>query len=327
LDITCCRSITDDGLVGLAEKCTAMKFLNICGVNKCTAIGAKAITHNCLDLEYLNFEDLDLVTDEAFHFDSIGDGRRAVDQRMLSKVVDLNLSECARLTDHAVAGVSQRCVKLEVLNLSGCSMLTDEACQFIIREPRTGGARGERLKSLRLAYCMNLTDRCLDHLSKRCMKLDSVDLTGCVHFTDDGIRKLASHCKGIQSMTLARCKRLTDKALCNLADYLWVEELDISGNTKITDDGIDVISMEFSGLIKLNISGCEKITDRGIVSLGLHCRNLLDLQAVNMKQVSEESFVNIQVDLKKCKVKTEMEEIMPDEMAKAKKEKMARGRG
>ncbi|GMI35290.1 hypothetical protein TrCOL_g2906 [Triparma columacea] len=324
LDITCCRSITDDGLVGLAEKCTAMKFLNICGVNKCTSIGAKAITHNCLDLEYLNFEDLDLVTDEAFHFDSIGDGRRAVDQRMLSKVVDLNLSECARLTDHAVAGVSQRCVKLEILNLSGCSLLTDEACQYIIREPRTGGARGEKLKKLRLAYCMNLTDRCLDHLSKRCTKLDFVDLTGCVHFTDDGIRKLVSHCKGIQSLTLARCKRLTDKALCNLADYLWVEELDISGNTKITDDGIDVISMEFAGLIKLNISGCEKITDRGIVSLGLHCRNLLELQAVNLKQVSKEVFASTKGDLKKCKIKTAMEDIMPDEMAKAKKEKMAR---
>jgi len=327
LDITCCRSITDDGLVGMAEKCTAMKYLNICGVNRCTAIGAKAITHNCLDLEYLNFEDLDLVTDEVFHFDSIGDGRRAVDQKMLAKIVDLNLSECARLTDHAVAGVSQRCLKLEVLNLSGCTMLTDEACQFIIREPRTGGPRGEKLKKLRLAYCMNMTDRCLEFLSKRCMKLEWVDLTGCVHFTDDGIRKLAGHCKGIQSLILARCKRLTDKALCNLADYLWVEELDVSGNSKITDDGIDVVSMEFAGLMKLNISDCEKITDRSIVSLGIHCRNLKELQAINLEHVDKESFEDMKQVIPRCKITTTMEEIMPEEMAKMKKEKMKNGIG
>lgn len=43
LDLTCVRSLTDDGLVGLAEKCVKLKWLNLCGVNRCTEIGGKAI--------------------------------------------------------------------------------------------------------------------------------------------------------------------------------------------------------------------------------------------------------------------------------------------
>ena len=310
MDLTCCRSITDDGLVGLAEKCRALKFLNICGVNRCTEVGGKAITHNCWDLEYLNLEDLDLVTDEIFHFDSIGDGRRAVDHNMLAKLIDLNLSECARLTDRAVAGLSQRCVKLEILNLSGCSLLTDESAQFLVREPRTGGSRGEKLRKLKMSYCMQLTDKAFDYLLRQCQKLDTVDFTGCVHVTDAGVRKLASYCKSIQNLSLGRCKRLTDKALCNIADYLWVEQLDISDNGKITDDGIDVICMEFKGMTKLNISNCDKITNRSIVSLGRHCKNLKVLQAVGLSNVTKECIEEIKIVLKSCTVKANKEEIL-----------------
>ena len=116
-------------------------------------------------------------------------------------------------------------------------------------------ARGFSLKTLKLAYCMGLTDVALHTLSKRCTKLSTIDLSGCVHFTDDGIKKIASHCRSLQSLGLSRCKRLTDRALCDLADHLWVEELDVSANAKITDEGIDVVAMEVSG------SGCNASYD------------------------------------------------------------------
>lgn len=312
LDLTCCRSITDDALVGIAEKCKALKYLNICGVNRCTEIGGKAITHNCWDLEYLNMEDLDLITDNVFHFDSANDGRRAVDQNMLSKIIDLNVSECARLTDKAVGGISQRCANIEILNFSGCALLTDECCQSLVREPRTGMPRGEKLRKLKLGYCMQLTDRALEILSKRCVKLNTLDLSGLVHLTDPGIRKLVMHCKSIQNMCLSRCKRLTDKALCNLADYLWIEELDISNSSKFTDEGLDVLSMEFTGLIKLNISSCEKITNRGIVSLGRHCLGLKQLQAVDLKNVSRESLEELDRERQHCRIVMDQNEVLPE---------------
>ena len=285
--------------------------MNICGVNKCTEIGGKAITHNCWALQYLNMEDLDLITDDVFQFDNVGDGRRAADENMLTNITELNISECSRLTDRGVGAISQRCEKLSVLNLSGCSLLTDTSAQNLIREPRTGGPRGELLKDVKLSYCMLLTDKATDFLSRRSTKIESLDMSGCVHLTDDGIRRLVSRCSSIQHITLSRCKRLTDKALCNLADYLWVESLDISSNNKITDEGIDVVALEFAGLIKLNISDCEKITNRSIVSLGRHCRNLKELQAVNLKNVSKECLEELTTILPKCHVVWMANEILP----------------
>jgi len=288
-----------------------LKWLSICGVNRCTEVGGKAITHNCWDLEYLNMEDLDLLTDDVFHFDTQGDGRRAADQNMLTKVTDLNISECSRVTDHGIGGISMRCEKLEVLNLSGCASLSDDAALFLTREPRTGGARGEKLKKLKLSYCMKMTDKAMLHLGKRCVKIERLDLEGLVHLTDDGIRTLVTHCTSIQNIGLSRCKRLTDKSLCNLADYLWVEELDCSNNQKITDEGIDVICMEFAGLIKLNISDNDKVTNRSVVSLGRHCKNLKELQAVDCDHIDKMCLDELKAILPKCNIMSEKLEVLP----------------
>lgn len=311
LDLTCCRSITDDGLVGLAEKMTKLKYLNICGVNRCTEVGGKAITHHCWDLEYLNMSDCDLLTDDVFLFDTVGDGRRAADQNMLQKVTDLDISECSRISDHGIGGISLRCQLLETLNLTGCANLSDDAALFLTREPRTGGPRGGKLKKLKLSYCMNVTDLGLLHLTKQCTKVERIELEGLVHVTDDGIRKLASHCTTIQNISIARCKRLTDKALCNLADFLWIEELDVSSNPKITDEGIDVIAMEFSGLLKLNVSKCEKLTNRAIVTLGRHNKQLRELQAVDCKHVHLDSLTELAFTLPKCNVVGTAKEVLP----------------
>ena len=311
LDLTCCRSITDDGLVGIAEKLKKLKYLNVCGVNRCTEVGGKAITHNCWDLEYLNFEDLDLLTDDVFHFDISGDGRRAADENMLGKVTDLNVSECSRLTDHGLGGISQRCPQIETLNLSGCALLTDETALYLTKEPKTGMSRGEGLKKLKLSYCMLITDEGLLNLGERCTKIERIDLEGLVHLTDEGIRSLVTKCTSIQNISLGRCKRLTDKSLCNLADFLWIEELDISNSTKMTDEGVDVVCMEFTGLLKLNLSHCDKVTDRSIVSLGRHCKHLRELQTVNCSGITKDSLGELKGTLPKCNILGENFDVLP----------------
>ena len=310
LDLTCVRSLTDDGLVGLAEKCVKLKWLNLCGVNRCTEIGGKAITHNCLDMEYLNLEDMNLITDSVFVFDAAGDGRRNVDQRMLRSVTELNISECSRVGDVGLGGISLRCEKMKYLDISGIG-ITDEGAKYLIRDPSTGGSRGESLKTLKVSYCMNLTDKAFLTISKNCTNLELIDVKGCVHITDDGVKQLALKCKQLQRVSISRCKRLTDKALCNLADYLWVEDLDISSNSRLTDDGIDVIAMEYKGLLRLNLSYCEKLTDRAIVSIGRHCLHLREMQAVGLANVSSDCLEELKHTLSKCNIVTDEKVILP----------------
>ena len=76
LDISYCRSISDDSIEALAKKCTNLEFLNLSGLNRITDEGAKSITHNCWKLTYLSLEDIYLITDDIFFFDFKRDGRQ-----------------------------------------------------------------------------------------------------------------------------------------------------------------------------------------------------------------------------------------------------------
>lgn len=251
-----------------------------------------------------------MITDSVFVFDAAGDGRRNVDQRMLRSVTELNISECSRVGDVGLGGISLRCEKMKYLDISGIG-ITDEGAKYLIREPSTGGSRGESLKTLKMSYCMNLTDKAFLTISKNCTNLELIDVKGCVHITDDGVKQLALKCKQLQRVSISRCKRLTDKALCNLADYLWVEDLDISSNSRLTDDGIDVIAMEYKGLLRLNVSYCEKLTDRAIVSIGRHCLHLREMQAVGLANVSSDCLEELKHTLSRCNIVTDEKKILP----------------
>jgi hypothetical protein len=84
---------------------------------------------------------------------------------------------------------------------------------------------------------------------------------------------------------------------------------------------MDVISMEFKGILKLNISGCTKLTNRSIISLGRHCGQLQQLQAVGLEHVSPECFAELRSMLPKCKIVLEEELIMPPQQFEREKKR------
>ena len=89
LDISACRKIGDDGIMGIAERMTNLTDLNLFYCNKITDRGCLGVTHNLWKLETLILNDLYQLTDRAFHFDREGDGRPAVD---VSFYVSINYS-------------------------------------------------------------------------------------------------------------------------------------------------------------------------------------------------------------------------------------------
>jgi F-box and leucine-rich repeat protein GRR1 len=233
LDLSGCKGLTDGGFEVVGRALPSLTFLNLSSA-RITDAGMRIITHNCWKLQTLLMRDLYLISDEVFVFDLAGDGRRQVDENMLSSLTELDLTDCTRLTDNAVASLSLRCPSLAVLRLSGCSNMTDTALDCLLRDPRYGHARGQNLVRLYFAFCIQLTNAGLQRLCEGCEKLEVLDLSGCVHLTDDVISAVAKFCPHLQRLGLARCKRLTDRALCILADYLWIEHLDISHCNKVT---------------------------------------------------------------------------------------------
>ncbi|CAM9154994.1 unnamed protein product, partial [Choristocarpus tenellus] len=277
LDLSGCTLISDHSMVALGQLCCKLRRLNLKSVSRVTDLGASSITRNCWELEYLCFEDMYNLVDSVFVFDLVTDGRRAVDENMLNKTREINLHDCHKLSDEAINHIMKRASQLHTLNLAGCSLLTDKACYFMVEDPVSGETRGQLLSSLNLSYCLNISDSGMEYLVKSLRKLHHVNLAGCIQLTDAGLLTLVSTCTVIKTLGLAQCKQLTDKAMCHLADFLWIEELDISYCSRLSDDGIEVLAMEFVGLLSLSVKWCSHLTERTIDVLVRYCPHLRKL--------------------------------------------------
>jgi Leucine Rich repeat len=106
LDLSGCARISDAGVSPIAELCTGLTYLNLKGVNRVTEAGVTAVTHALWGLQYLSLEDCYNVLDAAFVHDLASDGRRAVDDNMMTSLTHLSLRDCCRLTDVAIEQVT-----------------------------------------------------------------------------------------------------------------------------------------------------------------------------------------------------------------------------
>src|SRR5690242_16390522 len=82
-------------------------------------------------------------------------------------------------------------------------------------------------------------------------------------------------------LAVARCCYMNNRSMCALAEHLWIEHLDLSYCTHITDDGICILALEFAGLRSLDVSRCCRLTDRCLEVLSVSCSHLSDLWAVD----------------------------------------------
>jgi Concanavalin A-like lectin/glucanases superfamily/Leucine Rich repeat len=115
LDLSGCARISDAGVSPIAELCTGLTYLNLKGVNRVTEAGVTAVTHALWGLQYLSLEDCYNVLDAAFVHDLASDGRRAVDDNMMTSLTHLSLRDCCRLTDVAIEQVT--CHSLLLLSI------------------------------------------------------------------------------------------------------------------------------------------------------------------------------------------------------------------
>ncbi|CAM9104774.1 unnamed protein product, partial [Discosporangium mesarthrocarpum] len=247
-----------------------------------------------LDCSDVDGEDIKVLVDNrrlavvlnfAFVFDFAADGRRSVEAHMLTSITEINLHDCNKLTDESVNHIMKRASQVCTLTLSGCSNLTDKACSYMVEDPLNGRRRGGSLTYLDLGYCLNISDHGMNFIVKSLDRLKCVNLAGCIQLTDTGLLTLVSTCTRIQNLVLAQCKQLTDKSMCHLADFLWIEELDISYCSRLSDDGIEVLAMEFSGLCTLAVTRCSRLTERALDVLVRYCPHLKTLVLGNLPLV------------------------------------------
>ncbi len=236
------------------------------------------------------------------------------------RLVHVNLSGLASVTNSTMKIIAQYCPKLEHLDISWCNsvdtrgiMKIIQSCQNL-RDLRAGEVRGfedrdfmlelftsNTLERLILQNCDSLTDDSLtilvegidseiDFLTGRCIvpprNLKHLDLSRCRNITDAGLISLAHHMPFLEGLQLSKCRALTDISLIALfptllrLSHLDLEELDLLSNASLQELAKSPCS---ATLQHLSISYCENLGDVGMLPVVKACTNLRNLDLDNTR--------------------------------------------
>ena len=305
LDISQCRDISDYGAISVGESCPALRYLNINGLSRISDKGARVICAKCWYLETLSMEDVFLLDDDAFRFDLSFDGRMAADENMLRNVITLNLRDCVNLTDNGIQGLAERCRKIETLIMRGCDKVTDAALKFMTIPYEYNFPMCDSIKTLDISYCASITaDGILDILPQ-CGVLEDLRCSGIVSINDSFVQQMCLKCVTIQKLTMQKCVFISNAALCSIADYLWLESLDITGCRRITDDGLEVLTVSCNGIFKLVLKAVHKITSRTINSISRNCQQIQDVDVTDCPLIGEKSIQDLHAIWPHIRTKTD----------------------
>ena len=253
LDVSFLRSngISDDGVIALAQKCTALKTLRLCAI-PVTDAALLAVAEHCPELRVLSVGGCYHISDT---------GVIALVQRCAAlKSLDL---ENTRITDDAVSAAAKNCPYLEELHLGAleCDFkwdVTDNALRTIAKYL-------PKLQALHLDDRSGVSDAGVIELVRSCTALKTLDVSDTL-ITDAAVLAIAKHCPIIEDLNLYH---------------------NSSGNgTVLTDESVVALGQNCPRLRNLNLNW-SAVTHVGLEALGIGCP-LEDLSLDHCKHVSDD---------------------------------------
>ncbi|ELU17013.1 hypothetical protein CAPTEDRAFT_118503 [Capitella teleta] len=147
------------------------------------------------------------------------------------------------------------------------------------------------IRRLLLRNCKTwLTDRELVPVLGANQKLLSIDLTNCTNVTNSSIQKLAISCTALEELRLKDCHWLSADSIVVLGmNCQQLKYVDIAGCWEVTDDALGILLMRASKLSYLSIAKIYGLTDRSISCLAKACQNLRHLNMQGCWRVTDDS--------------------------------------
>ena len=224
LDLGFCENIGDAGIQLLMPSTRGLTTLMLTGCTRCGDAACIAIGRFLPELERLEIELLQQVTDH---------GLQAV-VRGCPRLCELRAGGCSKLTSISTSLIADHCApRLRRLGLGGIPTLTD------IDLEEVGRCNG--LQWLELCACPKLSDsglKSIGKLAERQMKayaryeeqqrggggilknalgppptLTHLDLGGLARVSDEALQKLATRAKHLESLDIRGCVRLSEAGL------------------------------------------------------------------------------------------------------------------
>lgn len=305
MDVSMCRDISDYGAISIGESCPSLKFLNLNGLSRISDKGTRSICAKCWSLTTLTMEDVFLLDDDAFRFDLGYDGRIAADENMLKNLITLNLRDCVNITDYGIQALSLRCRKIETMILRGCDKITNEALMHMTNPYEDNFPMCDSFKILDVSHCLGIDSKGVLDILPNCGILEELRVSGMVSADDNFVHEMCCKCGTIQRLTMQKCVFISDAALCSIADFLWLEFMDISGCRRVTDDGLEVVTVACNGLFSLLLNGVHKITSRTINAIARNSTVILELEVQQCPLLQEKALDDLQLQWPHLRIKSD----------------------
>ena len=270
-------NLTDASLRSIVDKSPNLTSLWISGC-AITNAGVDAIAAGCHAIRSLALDECN-ISDTALH--SISKGCPAI--------TDLDLSKCPEITDAGLVALAAGCESIRVMHLSGCKKINN----------------GDTLGTAPLSELLELSTLNLDgcELGKNfiglcglwsaCPNITTLSLGsgGVTSISDAQLDLVAIHLRHLTELDLSCNSKITDQVLKSLGHWCTtLTTLDISHCKEIGDEGMaylagcTAVNTGCTALTILDISHCKKIGDKGVAYLAA-CSRLNTLNINHCTQI------------------------------------------
>ncbi|MCE5318196.1 MAG: hypothetical protein LLG04_12655 [Parachlamydia sp.] len=181
----------------------------------------------------------------------------------------LSLEKLAQLTDRGLSHLST-CPKLKYLDLSWNTGFSDASLKplppslkvlSLLRCSQLNDLKNlahlPQLKSLDLSHCSQLREEALQDLLH--LKIRHLYLWNWGQLTDHGL-KLIGQMDSLTKLDISYCPQITDDGLIELASLTDLQNISLSHNFRITDNGIKHFMDRHPHLKSIDLHGCFQIS-------------------------------------------------------------------
>lgn len=167
----------------------------------------------------------------------------------------MDLASCDNIVTSSIDGFN-----LKGISFKGNSWIDDDNfTRFIERN-------GRNCKFVDISNCLNLTNKSLFAIAESCQNLEKLNCSGGL-FTFSGLYSLKD-CKYITSLSLSNCILLsTDNLISILAQFPRLKRIDLSTNSSVNYNMLNILLPLLPALQHLDICGCEELNGYQIETL------------------------------------------------------------
>ncbi|XP_075812434.1 F-box and leucine-rich repeat protein 13 [Microtus pennsylvanicus] len=271
LNLSDCKSLTDESMRHISEGCPGVLFLNLSN----TAITNR--TMRLLPRYFHNLQNLSLAycrkfTDKGLQYLNLGDG--------CHKLIYLDLSGCTQISVQGFRNIASSCTGIMHLTINDMPTLTDNCVKVLVE-------KCPRISTVVFLGSPHISDSAFKALSS--CNLQKIRFEGNKRITDACFKYIDKNYPGINHIYMVDCKTLTDSSLKSLSVLKQLAVLNLTNCVRISDTGLRQFldGPASIRLRELNLTNCTLLGDTSIVKLSERCPNLLYLSLRNCDHLTD----------------------------------------